>query len=74
MYVHVGGSSSYDSVLDFLILFVFFLKRLVLSVGEGGSDLKVWTIPLVRRVKRYSKGTAIELPIRAKRWPLSSTA
>lgn len=24
MYVHVGGSSSYDSVLDFLILFVFF--------------------------------------------------
>lgn len=55
MYVHVGGSSSYDSVLDFLILFVFFLKRLVLSVGEGGSDLKVWTIPLVRRVKRYSK-------------------
>lgn len=45
MCVHVGGSSPYDSVLDFLILFVFSEAFSFICRGsEGGLGTQVWTL------------------------------
>lgn len=60
--MHVGGSSPYDSVFDFLILFVFSEAFSFICRGSEGLAwaLKsgLWTIPLGETSKRSSKGTA----------------